>query len=100
MATVEITGLAEAVVSWGIDQAVGTKIGNEITPLLNPLIVAIAGGASIPNALISVALTELESKLPAGVGAELGTVITTVLTDLETGKTLKQALTDVLVGLV
>jgi hypothetical protein len=100
---IQITGLEEMLLEWGIDQSVGTKLGHQITPVIPAIANSINSGATIGQALLGAALQYGET-----VGASISNptlsallpVVLTIATDIEKGKTLNQALSDAVASLL
>jgi hypothetical protein len=88
-----LTALENALLDWAIDQGFGSKIGNQVTSVINPIATAIEGGATIEQALIGTALTELGTVKTTNATLELLIpVLTSLVTALEGGQNIKQAL--------
>ncbi len=88
-----LTVLETALLDWTIDQGLGTKVGNQITPVINPLATAIEGGATIEQALLSTVLVELGAvKTTNATLALLLPVLVELVTAIEGGATIEQAL--------
>jgi hypothetical protein len=88
-----LTSLEQTLLDWAIDQGFGTKTGNEIVTVINPIAAAIEGGATVEQALLATAIALVGNvKVNNATVALLLPVIVSLATAVENGETIEQAL--------
>jgi hypothetical protein len=96
---IKISGLEESLLEWGIDQSLGSQIGEKVNSIILPVANSLNGGASLQVALLAAAIQFASTEAPTITNPTLETVLTAVLpiaVAVEGGETIEQALTGVL----